>query len=188
MTQQSPAETAAKRYGVRSMTAPLRRVLLRQPATPGDFAGADWRPRTQTSLVRQHDQLCQLLTGLGCEVKVAPAAEGLVDATYVRDPGLVTGRGAVLFQMAKPAREPEPELLGTAFETVGVPAVARLSGTAHADGGDFIWLDEHTLLGGRSYRTNAEALRQLAEILAEEDVRVESVDLPTTGAQATCST
>jgi arginine deiminase len=34
--------------------------------------------------------------------------DGLVDPTYVRDPGLVTGTGAVLFQMAKPARMTEP--------------------------------------------------------------------------------
>jgi N-dimethylarginine dimethylaminohydrolase len=121
---------------------------------------------------------CELLAGLGCDVEVAAAADGLVDATYVRDPGLMTGRGAVLFQMAKPARTPEPRLLGAALESAGVPITGRLDGTARADGGDFIWLDDDTLLAGRSYRTNAEALRQLREILAAEGVRVESVDLP----------
>jgi len=30
----------------------------------------------------------------------------------VRDPGLVIGTGAVLFQMTKPARAAEPERLG----------------------------------------------------------------------------
>ena len=158
-----PAPPAAARFGVTSMVAPLRRVLLRRPATAGDFAGADWRPPDP---------------GLGCDVEVAAAADGLVDATYVRDPGLMTGRGAVLFQMAKPARRLEPRLLGAALESAGVPITGRLDGTARADGGDFIWLDDDTLLAGRSYRTNAEALRQLREILAAEGVRVESVDLP----------
>jgi N-dimethylarginine dimethylaminohydrolase len=120
----------------------------------------------------------RLLTDLGCEVEVAPTAGGLVDATYVRDPGLVTGAGAVLFQMAKPARVAEPALLGAALAAVGVPVVGRLAGAARADGGDFIWLDEHTMLAGRSYRTNAEGLRQLAEILAAEGAGLESVDLP----------
>jgi N-dimethylarginine dimethylaminohydrolase len=106
------------------------------------------------------------------------AADGLVDATYVRDPGLVTGAGAVLFQMAKPARVAEPGLLGAAFAAAGVPVVARLAGAARADGGDFIWLDERTMLAGRSYRTNAEGLRQLAQILAAEGASLESVDLP----------
>jgi len=160
------------------MSAPLRRVLLRRPSVTGDFAAAAWRAPDAGLLARQHEAFGQLLTDLGCEVEVVPAADGLVDATYVRDPGLVTGAGAVLFQMAKPARVAEPALLGAALSAAGVPVAARLSGTARADGGDLIWLDEHTMLAGRSYRTNAEGLRQLAQILAAEGARLESVDLP----------
>src|SRR5215470_6491217 len=95
-------------FGVRSMTAPLRRVLVRRPAVAGDFAGAAWRLPDPDLLVRQHETFAELLAGLGCAVEVAPALAGQVDAVYVRDPGLVTGTGAVLFQMAKPARAAEP--------------------------------------------------------------------------------
>jgi dimethylargininase len=160
------------------MSAPLRRVLLRRPSLAGDFAAAAWRAPDPVLLARQHEAFAQLLTDLGCEVEVAPAAGGLVDATYVRDPGLVTGAGAVLFQMAKPARAKEPALLGEAFTAADVPVVAHLNGRARADGGDFIWLDQRTMLAGRSYRTNAEGLRQLAQILAAERTCLESVDLP----------
>jgi dimethylargininase len=166
------------RFGVRSMSAPLHRVLLRRPAVCGDFAAAAWRPPDVGLLGRQHEAFAQLLTDLGCEVEIAPAIEGLVDSTYVRDPGLVTGAGAVLFQMAKPARAAEPAHLGAALAAAGVPVRARLAGNARADGGDFVWLDERTVLAGRSYRTNAEGLRQLAQILAAEGARLESVDLP----------
>jgi len=114
------------RYGVRSMCAPLRRVLVRRPATAGDFAAAGWRPPDPGLLSAQHDAFCELLAGLGCEVEVAVALDGLVDATYIRDPGLVTQRGGVVFQMAKPARRDEPGHLGTALEAAGVPVVARL--------------------------------------------------------------
>lgn len=160
------------------MSAPLRRVLLRSPSVTGDFAAAQWRAPDPGLLVRQHQQFGQLLSDLGCQVEVVPAVDGLVDATYVRDPGLVIGTGAVLFQMAKPARSAEPEHLGAALAAAGVPVVARLDGAARADGGDFIWLDEHTVLGGRSYRTNAEGLRQLRHILAADGASLESVDLP----------
>jgi len=166
------------RYGVRSMVAPLRRVLVRRPATTGDFAGADWRTPDPELLHRQHDQFCQLMADLGCDVEVAAAADEMVDATYVRDPGMVTGRGAVLFQMAKPARAAEPPLLGAALEAAGVPVVARLTGAARADGGDVIWLDDRTLLVGRSYRTNVEGVRQLRDVMAAEDVVVGSADMP----------
>ena len=111
-------------------------------------------------------------------MEVAPALDGLVDATYVRDPGLMTGTGIVLFQMTKPARMAEPENLGASLRAAGVPVAARLTGTARADGGDFIWLDETTVLAGRSYRTNAEALTQLTAILRAEGVTLEQVDLP----------
>ncbi|HEX9355176.1 MAG TPA: arginine deiminase family protein [Streptosporangiaceae bacterium] len=167
-----------RRFGVRSMSAPLRRVLLRRPSVSGDFAAAGWRAPDVGLLARQHEAFGQLLADVGCGVEVAPAADGLVDATYVRDPGLVTGAGAVLFQMAKPARVAEPALLGAAFAAADVPVVGRLTGDGRADGGDFVWLDEHTMLAGRSYRTNAEGLRQLAQILAAEGVRLEQVDLP----------
>jgi N-dimethylarginine dimethylaminohydrolase len=166
------------RFGVQSMVAPLRRVLLRRPAASGDFAAADWRTPDPGLLVRQHDRLCQLLADLGCAVELAEAADGMVDATYVRDPGMVTGRGAVLFQMCKPARAGEPLLLGTALEAAGVPVVAELAGPAMADGGDIIWLDERTMLVGRSYRTNAAGVHQLRDIMAAEKVDVRSADLP----------
>ncbi len=165
-------------FGVRSMVAPLRRVLLRQPVVSGDFAGAGWRIPDPELLVRQHDRLCQLLSDLGCGIELAGPAGAMVDATYVRDAGMLTGRGAVLFQMTKPARAGEPPLLGAALEAAGVPLVGRLGGSARADGGDIIWLDERTLLVGRSYRTNAEGVRQLREILAVEGVSVGSADLP----------
>ncbi len=169
---------AGGRFGVRSMSAPLRRVLLRRPSADGDFTAAGWRKPDGGLLARQHEAFGQLLTDLGCEVEAAAAVNGLVDATYVRDPGLVTGAGAILFQMAKPARAAEPALLGDALTAASVPVAARLAGAARADGGDFIWLDERTMLAGRSYRTNAEGLRQLVQILAAEGTSLESVDLP----------
>jgi N-dimethylarginine dimethylaminohydrolase len=165
-------------FGVRSMGAPLLRVLVRRPAVTGDFAGADWRVPDPDLLLRQHDKFAELLAGLGCSVEFAPALDGLVDAVYVRDPGLVTGQGAVLFQMIKPARAAEPEHLGAALQAARVPVTGRLTGRARADGGDFIWLDERTVFAGRSYRTNGEGLAQLEVILAREGVTLERVDLP----------
>ncbi|GAA4830668.1 dimethylarginine dimethylaminohydrolase family protein [Saccharopolyspora rosea] len=167
-----------QKFGVRSMSSELRRVLLRAPALTGDFAAADWREPDPDLLARQHERFAGLLADLGCEVEVAPAVDGLVDATYARDPALVTGRGAILFEMAKPIRRAEPELLGEAFEKAGVPILGRLTGDARADGGDFVWLDAETLLVGRSYRTNDEGIRQIAELVEPEGVRVTSVDVP----------
>jgi len=172
------ASVPEHQYGVTSMSAPLRRVMVRRPATAGDFAGADWRIPDPSGLVGQHEQFTGTLRALGCEVVVAPAAEGLVDATYIRDPGLMTARGAIVFQMAKPARQAEPDRLDAALRAAGVPVLTRLAGPARADGGDFIWLDHRTLLAGHSFRTNVAARSQIADALAPDGVIVEQVDLP----------
>jgi len=103
MVSSQEAGGAGQRYGVASMWSPLRRVLVRRPAAAGDFAGAGWRRPDPGLLTAQHEAFCDLLAGLGCEVEVAAALDGLVDATYIRDPGLVTQRGGVVFQMAKPS-------------------------------------------------------------------------------------
>ena len=61
-------------FGVTSMTAPLRRVLVRRPATAGDWDGAGWRVPDPAALARQHEAFCELLAGLGAEVEVARRA------------------------------------------------------------------------------------------------------------------
>ncbi len=165
-------------YGVTSMVAPLRRVLVRRPATAGDWADAGWRTPDPAGLLRQHDAFCALLDGLGCEVVVAPAVDGLVDACFTYDPAFTIASGAILLRCAKPVRASEPDALAPELEAAGVPVVGRLYGTAHADGGDLCWLDERTLLAGRGYRTNAEAHRQLAGLVAADGVELLRADLP----------
>jgi N-dimethylarginine dimethylaminohydrolase len=172
-----PTERAAQ-FGVRSMTAPLRRVLVSAPALTGDFAAAGWRTPDPVLLERQHEDFCELLSALGCEVVLAAPEEGLVDAVFPYDPAFVTGAGTIVLQMAKPQRQLEPTRLGAACEAAGVPISGRLTGAARADGGDLFWLDETTLAAGRGYRTNAEAHRQLAELLAREGATLERCDLP----------
>jgi N-dimethylarginine dimethylaminohydrolase len=160
------------------MVARLERVLVVRPTLSGDFAGAGWRPPDTGALQRQHESFVALLEGLGVEVVLAEAPEGMVDACFAYDPVFVTGAGAIELQMAKPARQREPAFLAAEVEKAGVPVIGRLTGPATADGGDMFWLDETTLAVGRSYRTNAAAHGQLAEILGREGVSVERADLP----------
>jgi N-dimethylarginine dimethylaminohydrolase len=165
-------------FGVRSMSADLRRVLVVRPSPTGDFAGAGWRTPDGDALLREHDAFVELLAGLGVEVVQAEAPEGMVDACFAYDPVFVTGAGAIELRMAKPARQGEPAFLAAEVEKAGVPVVGRLTSPATADGGDMCWLDETTLAVGRSYRTNAAAHEQLGEILGREGVTVARADLP----------
>lgn len=166
------------RYGVQSMVDPLRRVLIRRPATTGDFAAADWRQPDPARLVAEHEAFGELLESLDCEVTVAEPVEGMVDSVYVCDPVWTCGQGAIVLRSAKPARVGEGEAMVAPLEAAGVPIAGRLTGTATADGGDMVWLDNETLAVARGYRTNAEAHRQLDEILAAEGARTLRFDLP----------
>ncbi len=170
--------TSSSTFGVRSMTADLRRVLVVRPTTTGDFAGAGWRAPDGDELLREHDAFVGLLDWLGVEVVLAEAPEGMVDACFAYDPVFVTGDGAIELRMAKPARQSEPGFLVAEVEKAGVPVVGRLTGPATADGGDMCWLDDTTLAVGRGYRTNAAAHAQLTEVLGREGVTVERADLP----------
>ena len=91
MTATAPS---GARYGVTSMVAPLKRVLVRRPALTGDWDGAGWRTPDPAALERQHEAFVELLDGLGAQVEVADALDGQVDAVYMHDPLIVSAAAA----------------------------------------------------------------------------------------------
>jgi N-dimethylarginine dimethylaminohydrolase len=169
---------AAAAYGVTSMIAPLRRVLVRRPAVEGDWAGAAWRTPDPELLARQHEDFCELLAGLGPEVEIAEALDGQVDSVYMHDPMVMTARGGIALQMAKPARVREPAHAAEELERLGIPLLGALSGDAYADGGDRYWIDDRTMAIGLGYRTNRAGADALARLVEPEGVTVETYDMP----------
>src|SRR5215216_5331060 len=163
-------------YGVTSMIAPLRRVLVRRPATSGDWTGAAWRTPDPYLLARQHEDFCALLAGLGADVEVAEALDGQVDAVYVHDPMVMTARGGIPLRMRKPARVREPGHAAEDLERLGIPVLGTLGGDEYADGGDRYWLDDTTMAIGLGYRTNRAGARALARLVEPEGVHVETYE------------
>jgi len=166
------------RYGVTSMVAPLRRVLVRRPALAGDWGGAGWRTPDPAKLQSQHEAFVELLGGLGAEVEVAEALEGQVDSVYMHDPLLLSGRGGIPLNMAKPARMREPGHAAEALQALDIPVIGTLEGDAYADGGDRFWLDDTTAAIGLGYRTNRKGAQALQALLEPEGVHVEAYDMP----------
>ncbi len=178
-------------FGAQTMIAPLRRVLVRRPdAAFGDADPTRWHYTARPDLEaarREHDTLVDLLRNAGAEVVDHPEPQpGRADAIYVFDPALITDRGAVLLRMGKPLRRGEEEGLGRRLVEIGVPILGALHGEATAEGGDLLWLDPHTLAAGHGFRTNAEGLRQLREILAPLGVEIVPVELPYFGGPEAC--
>jgi dimethylargininase len=172
-----------RRYGCQDMVSPLRTVLLKRPDKA--FGAADpqeWHyvGRPDLALAQQeHDALADILRASGAEVVYHDAyLPAHADAIYAFDPSLVTDHGAIILSMGKEKRRGEEAAMARAYEKLGIPILAALYGDARAEGGDLLWVDHDTLAVGLGFRTNAEGLRQLREILAEIGVKVMPVELP----------
>lgn len=166
-------------YGARSMTDPLRRVLVRapQPADGVRWREYGWRAEPNVAAAAaEHEALRELLADAGAEVILAEGERGNPDAIYAYDPLLVGDDGAVLLRPGKDGRLGEPGALEADLAQAGVPVAARIEAPGTIDGGDTLWLDRETLLVGRGYRTNAAGVEQLQR--AFPDAAVLSFDLP----------
>jgi N-dimethylarginine dimethylaminohydrolase len=170
-------------FGGHSMYGALRRVLVRPPCA--EFGAADpdvwhYRRRPDLAVARaEHAGLVRLLRESAVEVIVHDAPDTRsADAMFVHDSSLVTDAGAILLGMGKDLRRDEPAAAGAALRAAGVPILATLDGTARAEGGDLLWIDERTLVAGVGVRTNGEGVRRIAEALGPLGVRVAAVPLP----------
>jgi N-dimethylarginine dimethylaminohydrolase len=170
-------------YGAQSMTAALRRVVMRRPGP--EMAAADPARWHYTSAIdleearRAHDAFADALRAWDVEILYhdEPLPEH-ADSVFVFDPALVTDRGTLLLSMGKELRRGEEEPLARALRACGVPIYGRLEDAARCEGGDTMWLDHDTLAVGRGFRTNAEGVRQLRALLGALGVTVLDYDLP----------
>jgi dimethylargininase len=175
----SVASTRAA-YGAQSMTAPLRRVLVRAPRSEDCAAWRAYGWRREPDFGRleaEHEAFRNLLAEVGAEVVLGQTPLGAcLDAVYVYDPALVTDRGTVLLRPGKEGRRVEVDAMAADLVEAGIPIAARVEAPGLAEGGDTLWLDERTLLVGRGYRTNDAGIAALRDALPGVDVV--SFDLP----------
>jgi N-dimethylarginine dimethylaminohydrolase len=166
----------------------LKRVLVRAPQPSDHLFWREYGWRAEPDPARaaaEHEALRAELELSGCEVVVGTTPlEGNPDAIYAYDPALLTEGGAILLRPGKAGRRGEPAALGRDLEDVGVPIAGRLEEPATAEGGDLFWLDERTLIAGRSYRTNDAGIEAIRTLVP--DVEVLAFDLPHVRGDAEC--
>jgi len=117
----------------------------------------------------QHRAYEIALREAGCRVERLPEAPELPDAVFVEDAAVAFDRLAVIARPGAPSRRPEVDAIATRLGAV-LPLV-RLRAPATLDGGDVLAVDD-TVFVGRSTRTNAEGIRQLAAAVAPLGIRV----------------
>jgi dimethylargininase len=181
----------SKLYGVNSMVAPLKRVVVKRPDK--QFAVKDFEKWHYTSAPNlehaqaHHDSFTNILKQHGSEVIYHDEEiKGKADALFVYDPVFVTPYGSIVMQVGKPLREGEEEPLARKLESVGVPILGKLTGNARAEGGDMFWLDETTLAIGLGFRTNAEGVAQIKGMLEPHGINIITTELPYGDGPAAC--
>lgn len=156
------------------------RILVRPPAEQdvASWRHLGWRAAPDFSrLEHEHKEFCAALVSAGAEVLDARGEPGNLDSIYVYDPVLVAPGGrAILLNPGKAGRRSEPDALRPDLEEAGLTIAGRLGEGEFAEGGDTIWLDESTLLVGRTYRTNDAGIAAIRRLLP--GVEVLAFDLP----------
>lgn len=175
----------------RDETAPLVRVLLKHARDAfGDQRriDLDWRffryleaPDFDRACA-EYDAFAAAIARSGVEIAYLPAtADTGMDSIYVRDCAVAAPAGPdgpaglILCNMGKAARITEPGALGRHLTTLDVPVLGAIQAPGRLEGGDVVWLGQGMVAVGEGYRTNAEGIRQLTEILGtrvREVVRV----------------
>ena len=170
-------------FGSASMTAPLRRVVVRRP--PKAMASADpgeWHYTGAVDIdaaLAEHDRFVSLLKSSGVDVDyMDDDPDAHPDSLYTHDPSMATPRGAVIARMGKKLRRAEAALHEAYYRRRDIPLYGAIEEPGTLEAGDTLWIDASTLAVGRGFRTNDEGIRQLKQMMAAANVAVEPFDLP----------
>ena len=151
------------------------RILVRAPLKEDcdSWQRLGWRAAPEFALLtREHEAFRAALTAAGAHVIEARGEPGNLDSVYVYDPVLITPHGrAILLQPGKEPRRGEPAALRPDLEAAGITIAGELDDGELTEGGDTVWLDDSTLIVGRTYRTNEAGIAALRQLLPGTDVR-----------------
>ena len=128
--------------------------------------------------ISEYKDFRALLSSTGANLIELSSSDSLtIDSIYTRDSILVSPKGLILCNMGRASRTPEAAINAASYTALGHPIAGQITAPGTLEGGDFIWLDEHHAAVGLGPRTNAEGIRQLADILGPE-VELHVVELP----------
>ncbi|MGE7950239.1 dimethylarginine dimethylaminohydrolase family protein [Lysinibacillus xylanilyticus] len=160
-----------------SMYAPLKHVIVKHPKDAfrsQEHLSDEWKTFNYLSepnyneALREYAEFTSILEKYVEKIDYLPESEEVgLDSLYAHDPVKFTTKGAIILKSGKKLRQSEAAVYKTFLQEKGIPIIGELTGDAVADGGDIVWLDDRTLVVGRGYRTNDEAIRQLKDMTAD---------------------
>lgn len=136
------------------------------------------RPDFTKALSEYHD-FEQLLKSGGAKLVHLPEDNSVtLDSIYCRDASIATDFGIILCNMGKQVRISEPAASERIFKQMGIPILGSIASPGTLEGGDVAWVDTRTLAVGHTYRTNAEGIHQLKQLLEPKGIQVWVAGMP----------
>jgi dimethylargininase len=123
---------------------------------------------------RQHEQYCQALAGLGCQVLSLPAQADLPDSVFVEDAALVLDETAILTRPGAASRRPEVDLIRPVLAEYRPLRPIQAPGTL--EGGDILQVGR-IIYVGLSGRSSPAGIAQLADLVTPYGYTVQAVPL-----------
>jgi dimethylargininase len=122
--------------------------------------------------LRQHEAYCDMLRGLGADVRTLAVNQDCPDGVFIEDAAVVLDEVAILASMASASRRPELAAIKTPLSAYR--EVYSLEPPAMLEGGDVLRVGR-TLLVGQSARTNDAGMKALQEVVGRFGYSVRGV-------------
>ena len=174
-------------YGAQTEYERLRSVLMHRPTeelkliTPGNKDAYLFRDVVYwKAFQEEHDFFTDALKREGISVTLLGdlldeeqrrVANRLPNLVYTRDVLGVNNLGAMVLRMTYQPRFPEPILIEEGMKKLGIPVALKVTPPGLVEGGDFVWLDEETLMMGFGTRSNEVGVEMVKEILLGRNVK-----------------
>lgn len=143
------------------------RAITRRPAPSivDGLRAEDTGTPDLAAMLKAHETYAAALKSTGAEVIELPPLADFPDAVFVEDTALCLPEGAVLMRPGAPSRMGEVAEMAPAIRRC-FGDVREIRGPGHIEGGDILFTGREVLVG-RSARTDAAGVAELAEICAE---------------------
>ncbi len=143
------------------------RAITRRPASSiaDGLRAEDMGNPDLEGMLAAHTAYVTALRSTGAEVIELPPLEAFPDAQFVEDTALCLPQGAILMRPGAPSRLGEVAEMAPTLRAC-YDDVREITGPGHIEGGDIL-VTGREILVGRSDRTDAAGVAELAEIVAE---------------------
>jgi len=163
---------------MRQHTCQFTRAITRLPgqSAVNGLRAADTGAPDLVRMRAAHAKYVVALREAGVEVIELPALEAFPDSVFVEDSALCLPQGAILLRPGAPSRAGEVAEMAPALREV-FDTVLELAGPGFCDGGDVL-VTAREILVGRSARSDAAGIAELAGLVARWGYRLREVATP----------